>query len=562
MVYPVTAEPDYYKEHKDSLTILARLTNNNSYSRYSDYAVGDDFAAHLILIAPPNSLSLTPSREELSLQGGTIPTIKALLKAFVEKYGTISTTARRNELINRGIKEQEFTSFSTVQYKLKTWNESPEYILSRKDFIERLVYCNSRIEQSERDRFYKKVIQKNKGQNPLVYAFIKATNKRNNKEDATLWFRKNVTLPMERVVKRAGLDTGNLYLLINSYAVCSKTNRNDLIELRKADPLNFDRLKPVLNNMVILTHRQTKVESEANSMLAKTDNAYFGSQGAVVYVVPRKKDILDKARAAFSNLGKLFVDLTVEQEAAPKTVKKVTGTGPVPKVVKPPKLAGFGCFSQLNQDWERSPVRVTHPRTVLVWQKRKDLSGWIIGLLGTRHINFENVKYLFKGKVGIVTTEKQREKAANTFPDLVPLRRLMLEELINQYPGEKRMKELNFIFGQSSTYNLLKTSKKIAEAMELPAKATKEEHVYYHLFCNITSVFFPQGHVERTLYDYIKKLAVVSEEAAFITEELNKVPLLKEMLEHFRFREKPLTPSQDEALYLMFNLIYKEFRNE
>ena len=67
----------------------------------------------------------------------------------------------------------------------------------------------------------------------------------------------------------------------------------------------------------------------------------------------------------------------------------------------------------------------------------------------------------------------------NTFPNLIPVRRLLLQELINQYPGKKRMSELNFIMEHSKIYNLLKVSKKIAEALELPRKPTEKECTYY-----------------------------------------------------------------------------------
>ena len=562
VVYPVTEESDYFVEYKNCSQILDHLESRGSYSAYSDYATSDRFRARLILIAPPNSLSLTPSREELSLQGGTIPTVKVLLEEFAKKYEKINPTSRRNALINQAVKEQKFSSFSDVDYKLRTWNKSPEYILSRKDFIERLVYCNSKLHNSERERFYVKTIQKNKGQNPLVYAYIKEMEKEQNKQHATIWFRRNVTLPMERVLKRAGLDTGNLYLLANSYMVYSEPNRSDLIEANKADPVSFERCKGILNNIIILTHRQTKVAPEANAMLRDTQNSIRDSDGALVYVVPRKKEILDKAREVLSNLGKLFIDLTVKQEKTVKKVEKDPLAVPVAKVAKPPKLPGFGCFSEVYRNWETSSTRVTNPRTVLVYQKRKEIQSWITGELGLYSLRYQDIQYLLKGKVGLVSTPRQLEKAANTFPGLIPVRRLLLEELINQYPGKKRMAELNFAIDHGKIYNLLGVSKKIAQAMELPPKPTEKEHAYYDLLEKVKGYFYPRGHVENTLCTIVKDLMVTSWEAEAITAEMNKVPLLEELLDSFSNRKEPLTPSQDEALYEMFNLIYKEFRSE
>ena len=79
---------------------------------------------------------------------------------------------------------------------------------------------------------------------------------------------------------------------------------------------------------------------------------------------------------------------------------------------------------------------------------------------------------------------------------------------------------------------------------------------------NVKDYFYPRGHVEVTLHTVIKNLMVASWEAEVITAEMNKVPLLEAMLSRFRDRKESLTPSQDEALYEMFNLIYKEFRSE
>ena len=562
VVYPVTEESDYFAEYKNCSQILDRLENRGSYSAYNDYATSDRFRARLVLIAPPNSLSLTPSREELSLQGGTIPTIKTLLEEFTKKYEKINPTSRRNALINQVVKEQKFYSFSDVEYRPQTWNESPEYILSRKDFIERLVYCNSKLHNSERERFYIKTIQKNKGQNPLVYAYIKAMEKGQTKQHATIWLKRNVTLPMERVLKRAGLDTRNLYLLASTYMVYSEPNRNDLIELNEADPVSFERCKTILNNMVILTHRQVKVEAEANAMLRNMVDDKQDSIGALVYVVPRKKEVLDKAREVLSNLGKLFIDLTVNQEKVAKPVVKDPLAVPVAKVAKPPKLPGFGCLSEIYQNWETSSTRVTNPRTVLVYQKRKEIQSWVAQALEFYPIRYQEIQYLMKGKVGLVSTEKQLQKAVDTFPGLIPVRRLLLEELINQYPGKKRMSELTFIMEHGKIYNLLKVSKKIAEALELPPKPTEKECAYYALLEKVKDYFYPRGHVEVTLCTIVKNLMVPSWEAEVIAQEMNKVPLLEEMLSRFRNRKEPLTPSQDEALYEMFNLIYKEFRSE
>jgi len=164
--------------------------------------------------------------------------------------------------------------------------------------------------------------------------------------------------------------------------------------------------------------------------------------------------------------------------------------------------------------------------------------------------------------VGLVSTPRQLEKAVDTFPGLIPVRRLLLEELINQYPGKKRMSELTFIMEHGKIYNLLKVSKKIAEALELPPKATEKERTYYALLEKVKDYFYPRGHVEVTLCTIVKNLMVPSWEAEVIAAEMNKVPLLEEMLNSFRNRKEPLTPSQDEALYEIFNLIYKEFRSE
>lgn len=545
VVYPVPNENDYAIEHRLAIDILERLKDRHDY--YSS-------CPNLILIAPPDSLSLTPSREELSLQGKTVSTVKNLLTEFVKKYKGVQATQRRNYFINKLIKATTIDCYASIDFDEGEWAKGPEYILSRKDFIERLVQCQSRINSGEKENMTYRLLKESRKKNQLARSLIQ------KKKDtpAREWYYRKVYAPMVRILEKHDLPTSGLHLLAGSYMCYEDPNRNGLVPLEKAHPINYQRSLHILNNVVILAHNQNKIVENAMEILG--DAGIKTAIGAIVYVVPRKKEIVDKARSVLEKSGKVFVDLTLAQVIKPK-VKEESEKPTLAVVAKPTKPDGYPCISQISRNWEFSPVRIKEPKAVIVLPRNKSYSEVLLHELNAS-LPFSGVVDLLKGKVTIVTTRLQAEKLKEKFPNMIPVKRLLLQEVINRYPGTKRMNDMSFSLMSDSLYSLIAKSKKLKEFLELPKPATEEESNYWYLLNRIKTSYLGSDHVTATLKDYIEGLNTRCWEADVIDKELNSTPLLRDFLNSLNRLRGSLTPSQDEAVLQIFNLVYKEFRSE
>lgn len=78
VIYPVDAAGPFVNEYQKVVSLLQRIPN-----QYSHYGSRTNTEWHIIFQAEPNSVSITPSREALSMQEHTINTIKGLLNQFL-----------------------------------------------------------------------------------------------------------------------------------------------------------------------------------------------------------------------------------------------------------------------------------------------------------------------------------------------------------------------------------------------------------------------------------------------------------------------------------------------
>lgn len=561
VLYPVTHDHEYYKEFHDANELINTIRSSHRATSYLMPVSQKE--PRLILLAPPDSLSLTPSREELSMQGKTVPTIKKLLEGFVAKYKKINFVQRRDEVINRIHESLPYEGFLfkkhvEVETNTKNWPVFEDDILSRKDYIERMVYLKSRLDGDERYKVLFDYIKKHKGRNDLANSYVKAVSRKTKLDK---WYYKEVYYPVKKAFEKEGMGTDSLYLCMSDHHLRGRTTTNSygLVSIKKGVPIDWEQAAILTKNVVIITHRQKGLDMD--TILEMHDN-----KGAIVCVVPRQPDVIQKVIEIFQKLNKHIIDVTPEQGIAPrKPRKKAENSEAFPegvKVVKAPKPSGYASILEIYKDWENSPNRLDKPKCIMVVPKRKEVNETLRNNFQLGGALMPSLLSFIGGKVGLVPTDHQYKRAEKALGTLINPRRFLLEEVINRYPGKKRMEEIEFYMDDIHRYRMLAFSKGIRQDMDLPKPPTKEEKAYYEILHGVINSFYPVDHVEKTLHSYIHKLVVKSIDAENLDEEFEKCPLIPLVLDSVMSTHSKLTASQDAALLKIFHLVYKEFKSE
>lgn len=333
VVYPVESAPEY-------LEMFSRATTN----------LRSKYKSKLVIQAPPNSISVTPSRESLTLSDTTIQTVKMLLAKFL---GLIA--ANRNAVGEFKVKIESYVDAAVVaevenpqlnKLPLESWaipgvptTISTKVLNTDNDFLEMDIV----LSYSSRHRlpaktwlkhiqpYMYKINASNFYDRGLMQSWLRDMQRhikklsapgthssyRLNTEEvlrATLWWQKNVLAPLYEKLTKAipNFDRNQLHYrgfncpdasyhgpaLVRARRVSILTHTGNAIHL----------LKPT----IILTHNADKVRDRiAKIRLHATSKGTLAKQTFFVYEVSRKKAIAEPVKEAFSQLvGVEFIDLT------------------------------------------------------------------------------------------------------------------------------------------------------------------------------------------------------------------------------------------------------------
>lgn len=123
--------------------VLYPINHMEEYSTEWRYACGllakhPGFRKTLILNAKPGSLSLTPSREELSMQTETIKAVKALLTNFNESFGrqyNMHAQAMHKAVVQQMIQDQNWPGLFAAQNKKIQYKETLNKLYKPKEVV-------------------------------------------------------------------------------------------------------------------------------------------------------------------------------------------------------------------------------------------------------------------------------------------------------------------------------------------------------------------------------------------------------------------------------------------
>lgn len=376
VVYPIP-ENDAYKTSYEQVMEWLHYLNQNVDDTYS-----------VIFLAEPDSISVTPSRETLSLQEHTLATIKKHLDAFVktsinekrieQKYLTIAPTlvGTNNEkylfgnesihslfnegkhytvvgnpkkmadmiLAHRGVKDKKFNKID-FQNRLRVMIKNG---LGNKSFLVQLLRYIKRQGISKSRKYY--------DDTPL-----------------TEFYRHEFLRPLWGRMAIAGYKQADLYCYnpkFDKYSYSVSEGSTKLISSSSVQPMeNISAVLNMRNKRLVVTRARSTIY---NRLLSHPD--YLNdAQGFLVYVCPKTKDAGKDAIAFFKKQGFDVLDMTITHSWEPKDVK--------PKTVTPKKVGyqsiknAFGINSRIDLELLMSTEDHRNENPEFFVKLRKDWNG-------------------------------------------------------------------------------------------------------------------------------------------------------------------------------------------
>jgi hypothetical protein len=375
VIYPVEKAGEIGQGYEK---VMQHLDDLRGYHQYN-----------IVFQAPPNSISVQPSREGLSMQEHTIKTLNSLFNGFLSmlkkefqgechQYAenvVIEAVQQRRvaDLLKRQAvlpaKESTFypaliNDLGTMAKRYMQQHYPAGADFRRKDITFRL---NQMVQASLLDR-------------GLVQSFLREMQELDDKlllsKTRTSWLQKRVIAPILVKMMKAGIDHHRLFALdsddFNAPDTWRRSATQPLVRADAISPPGLLGCLPYLRNMVVVTHKL----SNLNERVGRHDTykSMGGYGGYLLYNTSLKQVDKDKALAFFKGLGMTVIDLTQRQSWEPEPV---VNTAPR----KPPKvgLPVLSCIQDektghVDTNWSKleDAKRITAPEFVVQLSIRKD----------------------------------------------------------------------------------------------------------------------------------------------------------------------------------------------
>lgn len=479
----------------------------------------------IVFQAPPHSISVTPSRESLSMQEHTIITLNKLFSDFILLMKTdflVACSKYSETVVNKAVSENCIGELLKIENSLPDMH-STEDLSSITDMgTLAKVYLSSNYPSSlsyrKTDIAYRlnTLVKNNMLDRGKIQSFLSAWGevKEKNKfgrmdfAEDTKWLQRRIIAPLLAKLTRNGLSCDKLFTcdsndrhMVRAYN--SKTT--PLIQAVKASPIHLFNTLPYLRNIIVLTSKRIDLLSR----LYNHDGfAHLGHyDGFLVYIIGRKAGEAEAARKFFADTKMTVIDLTlnIEEEYAAKRAK----------TVYEPAKKGVVCLSNLSSQYgidltnykKDDAIRIDNPEYIIQISLARNvttnrLDGWNTD--STR-----KVISLFGDKGGVVTTKTSYDrwiaKGAKPFNDYI------IDKLfdyihnnprIQEYISQRGVNATNQMSYRSSFYHSLFEIPQLMAEFKLTEPLTKEDETYMQIYETISKQFI---HPSNTKLDTLKK---------------------------------------------------------
>lgn len=433
VIYPVYPHSSYQDEYA---SIRGFLDGLRSYHRGSSYKI--------IFQAEPNTISVTPSRESLSMQERTIKTVSQLLKSFIHKEDLDKQIASESyHILDRQIElskeKRNIGALMCADKKIPGLiddNSKPD--LPHINNVSKLAEQFVRKQYPNDDVFYAKdigmrldsAIELGVGQRghllKVKQAIISPDSPLKHRQRLRKplpkgkthkhlvkpheWFKRSVLRPLYRDM------ASNPVIEPKLLTICESSNYHRGINLEDPKSLHFSEIGhylPILRRVLVLTYSKHELWDRIKA--SPDVKAYGSAQHVWVYKAPQAKTKIEAIREFFKKRGFVLIDFTTEIEIKNYRPVKDPAAPPRPKRTKLegyPSLNGVYHLTKptrVDNCFLEGQPRVKTPKLYasIIYSKAemRDLS-----LCGLDRKTSQNVIKLFGEDCAVVRTKPQAEK--------------------------------------------------------------------------------------------------------------------------------------------------------
>jgi hypothetical protein len=322
VIYPIESHEDYRPAYNTATQLLTSLANAG-------------YGWKLVLQAKAKTVSITPSRESLSMTDRTIETLGKLLKDFNDIRGRRQVDETRKINVERV--QQTFldmkpgkvldttnriiglTEYSLVSHTVMTDFSVVALSLAAKSYPSFPGFRQQDIELRLRS-----LIASNYGNRGKIQTFLSEyqTEKKLNKYKST-WFMRRLVSPLLTDMKD-NPDVSADRLLVYGHNYGDRQERisysaNQFHPAKSFSKGTLEQYLPFLRNLVILSNNRADVTERAQHFPQMKH--WFGDPSdSLVYIVHRSDAKIAAARAFFAKHGFTVVDLTRRYKGEPAPI--------------------------------------------------------------------------------------------------------------------------------------------------------------------------------------------------------------------------------------------------
>lgn len=365
VVYPIESDERFMKQITEIADLLNHLPGSDRYSR-SGWKI--------IFQAKPNTISVTPSREALSMQKHTVDSITELFKEFLNLKDTLLKKECFNLLKNNiqntyleNTPKELFETKNEVPFINKQFGECNEYgrFINYENQLNYLIDFPGFVKEYSRHKYpefdgYRKqdiLLRINnlimsghgnkKAMRSLRREFYKLWNwKHGLKEYKSSWFHKDFIYPIiHKMNQNENVRADKLFIYgekTDKYGYGREMGFHNW----KTFPAkkNLADYLPFLRNHIILSFNRQDIDRAIQFPVMKH---WLGEvKNSLVYIVPRADQKVEAARAFFKSIGMYVVDLTLAQKWEHSEANKA----PTPEYERKPRKNGIPLLSQIRSE--------------------------------------------------------------------------------------------------------------------------------------------------------------------------------------------------------------------
>lgn len=457
VVYPVDDHEGFSTEFTDACKIVATLGGGYDHYRYKSY--------YLVLQAPPHSISVTPSREELSMQDHTVGTLKKLLGAFVDRFHTnyeSEAVKLLNECLDQVWKKKEYNELLTQDERI------PGNVITDLSHQTQITTVPSLVRYHIAKQYpkidgYRKMaltrrvdtmIANNWGNRGLLQAYralinsVKDPSNHHGDGRDMSWFYNHVVSPLTRGMEKSDLlDKARLFTVgygisegNGAYKLTTGKYSKEMIrDVLTLESLPVNKYWPFIRNIVVLSYTRNDVAERIRRFPEVAERGGKMNYGFMLYVVPRNAARVEAARKHFqSKYGVTFIDMTVAAEWEHKTIAE-----PIEKVyVRRKKQPGWPSIKSImtmkgdlimDLGRQEGAARIADPEwyTFLTAKEKNNQLPQTLARYDRRETQAVLKLYGDKGAICLSKLNEEKLVAADVQPIETWVRDQVIEEIAN-----------------------------------------------------------------------------------------------------------------------------------